>query len=204
MKELFGQKYADTLKDLVTVLNNAGASLKTEPEKYLDLIAELKKYNGGLANNIKGSLFEFVVGHFHSTKSNSSIDLGREIFENNKRHEIDVLAVYNDRAVFAECKAVKGRIDKENIDKWTNGKIPAFRQWANRQETWRNKKIEFEYWAVNGFDDEAEDTLKRMSISASSIKVSFFSGEDIRQKAVEMKNKKLKEAIDNYFLKPSV
>jgi hypothetical protein len=204
IKELFGQKYADTLKDLVGILNNAGASLKKEPEKYLDLIIELKKYNNGLANNIKGTLFEFVIGHFHSIKSNSSIELGREIFENNGKHEIDVLAIYNDRVVFAECKATKSKINKEKIDKWTSEKIPAFRSWANKQETWKNKKLEFEYWSTSGFDEEAESNLKKIKSTANTICISYFTGNDIRIKTVEMKNKKLKEAVDNYFLKTSV
>ena len=204
IKELFGQKYADTLKDLVGILNNAGASLKKEPEKYLDLIIELKKYNNGLANNIKGTLFEFVIGHFHSIKSNSSIELGREIFENNGKHEIDVLAIYNDRVVFAECKATKSKINKEKIDKWTSQKIPAFRSWANKQETWKNKKIEFEFWSTSGFDKDAESNLKKIKATASTISISYYTGNDIRAKTVEMKNKKLKEAVDNYFLKTSV
>ena len=39
--ELFGQKYAETLKELIAILNNAGASLKETPEKYLDLISTI-------------------------------------------------------------------------------------------------------------------------------------------------------------------
>jgi hypothetical protein len=204
IKELFGQKYADTLKDLVGILNNAGASLKQDPNKYLDLIDELKKYNNGLANNIKGTLFEFVIGHFHSVRSNSSIDLGREIFDNGKKHEVDVLAVYNDRIVFAECKATKSQIEKSQIEKWTSEKIPAFRNWANKQETWKNKKLEFEYWSTSGFETDAEAILSKLSSTANTIKVSYYNGQDIRNKTIEMKNKKLKEAVDNYFLKTSV
>ena len=173
IKELFGQKYADTLKDLVGVLNNAGASLKQDPNKYLNLIDELKKYNNGLANNIKGTLFEFVIGHFHSVESQSSIDLGL-------------------------------KIDKSKIEKWTSEKIPAFRNWANKQETWKNKKIEFEYWSTSGFETDAETILSRLSSTASIIKVSYYSGQDIRNKAVKMRNKKLKEAVDNFFLKTNV
>ena len=204
IKELFGQKYAETLKDLVSVLNNAGASLKNNPNKYLDLITELKKYNEGLANNIKGTLFEFVIGHIHSVDSNSSIDLGREIFENNSKHEIDVLAVYNDRIIFAECKATNSSTSAEKIEKWKSEKIPAFRKWAEKQETWKNKKLEFEYWSTNGFDDKAEELLKSISESAKKIKISYFTGSDIREKTLQMKNKKLKEAIDNFFLKTNM
>jgi len=203
IKELFGNKYAETLKELVTVLNNAGASLKKDPNKYLDLISELKKYNQGLANNIKGTLFEFVVGHIHSLDTNSSIEIGREIIEDG-RHEIDVLATNNQKIVFAECKATKGHTTFEQVDKWASKKIPAFKRWADRQETWKNKTLEFEYWSVNGFDTQAEQKLSQMSRSSSKITISYFNGKDIREKALKLKNKKLKEAIDNFFLKTEV
>jgi hypothetical protein len=204
IKELFGQKYAATLKELVNVLNNAGASLKKDPDKYLDLIWQLKKYNEGLANNIKGTLFEFVIAHIHSFDSNNSIDLGREIYENDARHDIDVLANYNDKVVFAECKATVSRIDRDEIDEWKGQKIPAFRKWAQKQETWKNKKLEFEYWATNGFDSDAEVMLKDLVKSSKKIKISYFTGEDLRARTLRMKNKKLKEALDNFFLRTDV
>jgi hypothetical protein len=55
IKELFGAKYAEILNDLITVLANEGASLANDPNKYLELIAELRKYNDGLLKNIKGA-----------------------------------------------------------------------------------------------------------------------------------------------------
>ncbi|PIB29208.1 hypothetical protein BFP78_15530 [Gaetbulibacter sp. 5U11] len=204
IKELFGQKYADTLKELISVLNNAGASLKSSPEKYLDLIKELKKYNEGLANNIRGALFEFVVGHIHSLDSNSSIDLGREIYENDSRHEMDVLAIYSDKIVIAECKAKRSKIDLKTIDKWLGEKIPAFKKWVEKQETWKKKKIEFEFWSTGGFTDDALEKLEYISSSASKYKVSYFKPNDIRNKALSMENKKLKEALDDFFLKAKV
>jgi Holliday junction resolvase-like predicted endonuclease len=203
ISELFGNKYAETLKELVTVLNNAGASLKKDPNKYLDLIFELKKYNQGLANNIKGTLFEFVVGHIIFLENNCNIDIGREIFENGK-HEIDVFATNNQIILFAECKATKGQVTLAQVDKWLGRKIPAFRKWALKQETWQNKQLEFEYWSVNGFETDAEEKLKQSSNSATKIKISYFNGMKIRDKALKLKNKKLKEAIDNFFLKTEV
>ncbi|MAO44104.1 MULTISPECIES: hypothetical protein [Leeuwenhoekiella] len=204
IKELFGQKYADTLKELISVLNNAGASLKSSPEKYLDLIKELKKYNEGLANNIRGALFEFVVGHIHSLGSNNSIDLGREIYENDSRHEMDVLAIYSDKIVIAECKAKRSKIDLKTIDKWLGEKIPAFRKWIEKQEIWKNKKIEFEFWSTGGFTDDALEKLEYISSSVSKYKVLYYEPNDIRKRALSMKNKKLKEALNDFFLKTKV
>jgi hypothetical protein len=113
--ELFGQKYAETLRELITILNNAGASLKSNPNKYLELIKQLKKYNEGLVNNIRGTLFEYMVGHIHSINS-QMLEIGREIIEFNSRHEMDIYAIYSDKVVIAECKATKSKIKSEVID----------------------------------------------------------------------------------------
>lgn len=201
--ELFGKKYAETLKELIGILNNAGASLKQSPEKYIDLIKELKKYNEGLANNIKGTLFEFVIGHFHSVKC-QSIDLGREIIDEDGRHEMDVLSFYSDKIVVSECKATKSKIDFEAIEKWGDRKLPAFFKWIKKQETHKEKEIEFEYWSTSGFTEGAEERLEHLSKTTKKYKVSCFGSKDIRENALKMKNKKLKEVIDNFFLKSKV
>lgn len=201
--ELFGQKYAETLKELVTILTNAGASLKKNPDKYLDLIKQLKIYNEGLVNNIRGALFEYMVGHIHSA-SCQSLDLGREIFENEAKHEMDILAVYNDKIVIAECKAKKSMIDIDVIEKWINVKIPAFKAWYDKQETYKKKRLEFEFWSTGGFTSDAFDKLNRFSESAQKFKVSYFRASEMREVARSMDNKKLKEALDNFFLKIDV
>jgi len=201
ISELFGQKYAETLSELINILNNAGASLKKTPEHYLDLIKQLRKYNEGLANNMKGILFEFLVGHIHSLNSNNSVDLGREIIENGSRHEMDVLSVYGTKIIIAECKAQKGKIDIDIIDKWLGTKVPAFKRWCNKQETWQNKNLQFEIWSISGYTDEARAKLEKASADSKKYKIMFFEGDEMRKIALSMKNKKMKEALDKFFLK---
>lgn len=153
--------------------------------------------------NIRGTLFEYFVGHIHSVNS-QSIDLGREIFENNGKHEIDVFSIYNDKVVFVECKATNEKIGIIKINKWIKDKIPAFRKWLLKQETLKNHRIEFEYWATGGFTEDSDKKLKAFSAATKKFKVTHFSPTEIRDKAISMKNKKLKEALDNYFLKPTI
>lgn len=203
IKELFGEKYANTLIELVAILNNAGASLKKTPEKYLDLINELKTYNKGLANNIKGTLFEFVVGHIHSVKC-QSLDLGREIVDANGKHETDVVSVYSDKIVISECKATKSKIDLKTIEKWDTIKITAFYNWVKGIEVYKEKDIVFEYWSTSGFTDEALERLLHLKTTSKRFKVDYYSGDDLKEKTILMKNKKLKEVVDNFFLKTKV
>lgn len=202
--ELFGQQYAEALSELITILDNAGASLKQTPDKYLDLIKELKKYNEGLVNNIRGTFFEFVVGHIHSINSNSSIDLGRVISENGSQHEMDVIANYSDKIVIAECKAVKSKIDYNFIDNWLGKKLPAFKKYFDKQDTWKKKNLEFEFWSISGFTKEALEKLDNIVTNSKKYKLTYYQSIDIRSKAKEMNNKKLKEALDDYFLKTDV
>ena len=144
-----------------------------------------------------------MVGHIHSIDC-QSIDLGREIIENNNRHEMDILAIYSDRIVIAECKAKKSQIDFDVIDNWISIKIPAFRNWFNKQETYKKKRLEFEFWSTSGFTETALDKLEKFSNSSQKYKVIYKQAEDMRQIAKDMDNKKLKEELDNYFLKTDV
>jgi hypothetical protein len=204
IKELFGEKYASALRELISILNNAGASLKSTPDKYLELISELKKYNYGLLNNIKGTLFEFAVGHLH-VKSCKSIDIGRVILANGGRHEMDVLADYGNKVIIAECKATKSLVDENMIDYWLKIKIPAFRKWLLNQETLKEKELHFEYWSTSGFTEGAMNTLNSMVNSLSTkYTLSYFGAKEIREQAKIRGDKKMKEIFDTYFLNSEV
>lgn len=202
--ELFGEKYALALKELITILENTGASLKNNPDKYLDLIKELKKYNEGLVNNIRGTFFEFMVGHIHSVNSNSSIKLGKIVFDRGKQHEMDVMAVYPDKVIIVECKATKSKVSKSYVDKWLGVKIPAFKKYLEGQDAYQNKNIVFEIWSINGFTEDALIKLNSIAKKTTKYKIIYLESKEIRNKALEMKNKKLKEALDEYFLKIKV
>ena len=203
IKELFGEVYAETLKELSSVLNNIGAALKNNPDQYTELLDSLKKYASTIFYNIRGTLLELFVGHIHS-KSCQSIDLGREIVQDNARHEMDVFAIYSDKLVIAECKAKNSKINEAVVNKWIKIKIPAFKKWLNGQETLRNRKIQFEFWATGGFTEDTRRILDDFKAKTSKFDVEFYDGPEIRKKVVEMGDKKLKESLDNYFLKSKV
>jgi len=50
-----------------------------------------------------------MVGHLHSLKC-QSIGIGRQVIAQKNRYEMDVVAVYDEKVVVAECKALKGQI----------------------------------------------------------------------------------------------
>ena len=114
------------------------------------------------------------------------------------------MANYSDKIVLAECKAKRSKVDLRTVDKWLGTKIPAFKSWIEKQETWKQKSIEFEFWSTGGFTDDAIDKLDYIASSVAKYKVSYFNAEDIRNKALLMKNKKLKESLDDFFIRTAV
>ncbi len=205
IKELFGTKYAETLNDLITILTNAAASLAKNPNKYLELIAELRKYNDGLLKNIKGALFEYVAGHYYIFKG-ASINMGWEIFENNALHEMDVMAIFGDRVIVAECKGRISPTPIEDVNNWIRKKVPAFRVWLEKQEINRNKKMEFEYWSSAGYTEDALNRIEDIRAEQQQKKhaVVFLEPKEIMERAKEMKNKKLQNELNTFFFSSNV
>jgi len=203
VKELFGSKYAETLNDLITILTNAGASLAKNPNKYLELIAELRKYNDGLLKNIKGALFEYVAGHYYIYK-HANIEMGREIFENKGLHDIDIMSTFNDRVVFAECKGRISPTPIEDINKWLKVKVPAFRTWFGKQEANKSKVVEFEYWSSAGYTEDAKKRIIEVEKEYKRSMVRFLGPNEIMERAKEMKNKKLQKELNTFFFKSNV
>tara|TARA_R110002124_G_scaffold59522_1_gene164409 strand:- start:253 stop:606 length:354 start_codon:yes stop_codon:yes gene_type:complete len=117
---------------------------------------------------------------------------------------MDVLAVYSDKVVIAECKGTKSPTEYEKIDVWITKKIPAFKKWFEKQELFRNKSLEFEYWSTSGYEIAAKEALDEFKDSYTKHKVNYFGPLEIRAFATQMKNKKLKESLDNFFLKSKV
>jgi len=198
--ELFGEKYAELLKELILLLKRAGESLNGDhPDKYLDLIRDLRKYNSGLLNNIRGALFEYMVGHLHVIEG-AKIEMGREIYDQTGKHEIDIKAEYNKELVFAECKSTKSPIDAGMANSWIIKKVPAFHKWAVAQEAYKNLKPEFEYWSTSGFSEDALEKLKKFQASGKYI-VRIYGPEEIKKIAADANDKKLRDAIDSFYLK---
>ena len=203
IKELFGEKYAKTLNDLITILTNAAASLAKNPNKYLELIAELRKYNDGLLKNIKGALFEYVAGHYYIFK-NARIDMGWEIYENNAEHEMDVRATFGDKIIIAECKGRISPTPSEDINKFLRIKIPAFKAWVEKQESNKNKPLEFEYWSSAGYTEDALLRIEEIKTEYKRTSVLFLGPKEIMERAKEMKNKKLQNELNTFFFKSNV
>ena len=201
--ELFGQKYSDALNELVGMLNNIGASMQQSPEKFIKLISELEIYNQTLVNNIKGSLFEFFVGHIVQ-RHYPNIDPGKIIYGEKGKHEIDIFAYNSDSVIIIECKAMKRPIDENDIRKWQREVIPLVQAYIKTQQILVDKNIIFEYWSISGFTEDAELKLEKFKKNASAFTVNYYDTNAIKTYVNSLKNKTLNTTLQNYFIKSNL
>jgi hypothetical protein len=91
---ILGYDIGEGLKSLIEVLRNAAAVAASNPEIIVDLFTKLNKIEGA-ASNLRGPLFEMIVGHCVREIEGNSIDIGKHIRlpETGEEAEIDVFRV---------------------------------------------------------------------------------------------------------------
>lgn len=194
---MFGQGYTELIKSLINSITNAGAILKKNPEAYLELIDSINKLVVGKTNNLKGDLFELAVGYYHGQKC-KMLDIGKIVNFKGKQREIDVLAVYANKVVIAECKGYKNSIDKEEIEKWITKKIPLIRSWLLSSKFYSNKEIIFEHWSTGGYSKEAYEYINEINVKR--YKLEFICLKKMIDKSKEIKSTKFKRILREYYM----
>ena len=102
---LFGDDVARALGDLLQTLSNAAAVAAANPEKIEELFSRLSVIEGS-AGNLRGALFELLVGHLVRAIEGGSIDIGALVScpMTGRRAEIDVRLVKERELNIYECK----------------------------------------------------------------------------------------------------
>lgn len=200
IKELFGKDYSDLLKNLINTVTNAGAILKTEPEKYLQLMEKLTKLIDGKTNNLRGDLFELAVG-FYFSKYSQSLDIGKRVpvTNSNRTREIDVLARSENEICIVECKGYNYPVGIDYVEVYLSEKIKEIRGWL--AITHPERKHRFEIWSTGGFTKEAIVLLKSTKEKVRKFDFHYLDQNDIKERANKLNSEKFKEILRDYYFK---
>ena len=203
IKELYGKDYSELIKNLINTVTNAGAILKTEPEKYLSLMSRLTKLVDGKTNNLRGDLFELAVG-FYFSKYSQSINIGKRVpvIDSNRTREIDVLAISENEVCVIECKGYNYPVDKEYIEVYLSEKIKEIRTWLSSR--YPDKRQRFEIWSTGGFTKESLKLLKNSKSNSRKFDFDYLNQNDIKERANRLNSEKFKEILRDYYLKEIV
>lgn len=199
VNKLFGNGYRELLAALINTVSNAGAILRKNPEAYLKLLDQINSLVDGKTNNLRGDLFELAVGYYHGRKCNS-LDIGKIIYWDGFKKEIDVFAKYSDEIVVAECKGYKRKISKDEIEDWFT-RISILRSWILAQDEYVSRDLTFEFWSTGGFEDDAKIYLDAMAGKTKKYKIKYYDKHDIITKAKETKSKKFIDMLNQYYFR---
>ena len=198
--KLFGREYKELMESLIDVITNISVILKKEPNKFIEIIKKFDKLIDGKTNNLRGDLFEFIVGYYHSNLC-QSIDIGKIYKDDGKKKEVDVYASYQDKIILCECKAYKTPISLDIIEKW-NEKIAFIYKVIDKNRSFtsdKNRDIIFEFWSISGFSEEATQYLQEKKNNLKKYKIEFYKRDEILKKAKDSNANKITDIMNEYF-----
>lgn len=197
LSNLFDKKYSETLMNMYNALRNATTVIMREPQKLEELIKEIAKSEGRF-NNAMGDLFECMVGLFFTKLGSRYVELNKQVSNGRGgKYEIDVLAEREGKIIVVECKAYRGNVDKDYVEKWLSSRIPVFRRFL--EEIYPGKKLEFSIWSLGGFDENAKELLENHKSTVKKYKLSYLSKKEIYQYAKASNDKSFCEQINKHF-----
>ena len=92
IKNVFDEKYAELLAEIVSVFSHSSAIISKNPEKIETLFSEIAKAEGRY-NDIIGDMFELLVGYYYQHIGYRYLEIRKliQIPDSNDKNEIDVL-----------------------------------------------------------------------------------------------------------------
>lgn len=201
VRNFLGGDIADLMNSLLSTLNRAGAIAAANPDKINKLFKGLQRIEGA-AINIRGAMFEMLVGHMVlKTQNVSTIDLNKKIAADGHKAEIDVIGYRNEVEIKCyECKGYEVRrlIDVKMIERWLT-QVQLIRRYFQSNEIYRDRKLTFAYWTSSSFTPEATDLLVQFQERNKRLSIEWKTGEEIINLAREDKLTSIVTILNDHY-----
>ncbi|WP_108816884.1 hypothetical protein [Loktanella sp. Alg231-35] len=200
---LFGREVARGLAGLLETLQHASAIAAANPEVIETLFGQLGQIEGA-AQNLRGALFELIVGHIVSREGAISIDIGRRAHvAENTSFEIDVFGYAAQDVRLIECKgyAPTHRVDAEEVEAWIRTKARRLHKHFRVEDAYQNREFTFEFWTSGDFTAEALELADQVSAETDRYKVTLLNGSEVRKRITKVNAKGLGKVFDEHYAK---
>lgn len=200
---LFGRDVARGLAGLLETLRHASAIAAKNPEVIGKLFDQLGHIEGA-AGNLRGALFELIVGHIATLQGSGSIDIGKKLHLGpEERYEIDVFCVSAETVRLIECKgyAPTHRVDAEEVEAWIRTKARRLQKHFRTQDSLQNRSFSVEFWTSGTFTNEARELANAVSNETSRYNVNLMTGSDVRTLITKVNAKGLGKVFDEHYAK---
>jgi hypothetical protein len=201
---LFGDDVGRALKDLFETLTNAAAVAASNPEKLENLFSKLGKIEGA-AGNLRGALFELLVGHIARELHGGSIDIGKPVYdsESHQYREIDVLQVIQKQITIYECRGHRPNkmISLNETETWLTQKVPVIHNALRSEARLAGFQFTFQLWTTGGFHPDALARLKNAKKLTKKYEIAWKDGPGVREQAGQLAAPGVAKILDEHYFK---
>lgn len=198
---LFGKGISEALRELIRTLKNAAAVAAKSPEVIETLFQKLSRIEGS-ALNLRGPLFEMILGHCFS--KSGSIEIG--VLANDPTTggvaDIDVLVKENTKVRACECKGYATNIvDIDVVKDWLEVRVPRMRRFLLNNTYYAKFPLQFEYWITSRFTRRAISYLKDQRQKTRKYEILWKDGIALRKYVGDLKNAYISKLLDEHYFK---
>lgn len=191
------------MKELIQVLTHAAAVAAKEPDKISKTLQTLSQTDVDF-NNLKGALFNLVVGHMVLKGEGGSIDIGKKIrFHADTgpiEREMDVRHCLGDHKVtIYECKGYKSPVSLQEVQRWVETKIPYIYKGLRQEDRFAQVQIHFEIWSTGGFSPEALEYLEAVSAKTVKYSITWKDKSGIMAYSMEHKQEQMRALLKDFY-----
>lgn len=200
-ESLFGRQVADALAELLRVLQQAAEIAIGNPEKIEELFNQLSGFEG----NLRGSLFELIVGNLVRMTNGGSIDIGVLVtdYVHQNRADIDVRLVNETEIVSYECKGHGPDVEVtlEEVKYWLEKQVPIIRAAHLLEQRFDNLAHIFEFWTTGQFSSEALTFLESRKSTIKKYTIRWRGPSEVEAQASTLKNKTMHKLLKRFYQK---
>jgi hypothetical protein len=202
---LFGEDVAKALRDLISLLTDTGKTASVNPEHIERVLSNLTRIEGA-ANNLRGALFEIVVGSLVKDVEGGYLRAGDKWTDlrSGRSAEIDVLLDRpEDKGVLIiECKSKipGGRVSIEEIQKWHGDRVPLLYDILRTDSRFSNKTLTFELWTNGPIADDAVAWLDTQA-SRNEFSVAWKDGTAMKKYTDKAASAAIRKALNEHYFR---
>lgn len=202
--QLFGDGLSEALKGLVQLLTDAGATAAVNPGKLEQVLNELTRIEGA-AQNLRGDLFELVVGNMVKEVEGGYLTTGKEItdYKTGKKAEIDVLLDLADEksSLVVECKAKSpgSKVSLAEVKKWYLKRAPLIAETLRQIPQYKDKQFRFELWSTGFFHPAALNWLREQETKYDGYTLLWRDGIAVKKYSKKVKSRSISNILKQHY-----
>jgi hypothetical protein len=156
----------------------------------------------GANRNLRGSLFELLVGHVVQASLSGWLEIGKLVSGDGFQAEIDVRLIAASDVWIYECKGYQPdhMIGVHEIEAWLKNRVPGIYKATRSEQRFDGFNVHFEFWTSGGFTPEAIGVLEDAAARTKRYSIGWKSGRDVRSEITRLKSPGLAAMFDQHYL----